>query len=423
MLRIEEAVGDCKSFLAELNREMRSWVERRLEGELTQEVDRWLGRKPHGRRAKLGWRQVSGACPRCGSRRVKDFSRNGYRGRQMVTRLGVVRFGLPRVRCACGGSVAVPLATVRPYQQVWEDVLEQVGQWALWGVSLRQMQGLLGEQAHTSVGISTLNRIVQKPAKPVELALTSVPPVVLLDAIWVTLLEAEDRLQIDAKGRQRKRKRKLKVCVLVALGVYPQSGRWGILGWSLAEGETQAAWEELLIALDSRGLYRQRGLELLIHDGGGGLQAALQQVYPHLPQQRCLFHKLRNLRQAIVAPSALSPSERRTFKSDLMRLMRPIFQATDLHQARHLTDTFCAAYGESQPKLVTTLLLDWHANFAFFRVLARFPNWPRRFLRTTSLLERVNRSIRRLFRAAGAFHSRVGLLATVTRVLAPYRLT
>ncbi len=51
-----------------------------------------------------------------------------------------------------------------------------------------------------------------------------------------------------------------------------------------------------------------------------------------------------------------------------------------------------------------------------------FPNWPRRFLRTISLLERVNRMIRRLFRAAGAFHSLAGLRAAVARVLEPHRL-
>ena len=340
----------------------------------------------------------------------------------MLTTAGVVRFGLPRVRCACGGSVAVPLTTVRPYQQVWQDVVEEVGRWALWGVSLRQMQAYLAQQAHTSVGLASLNRIVQQADQPVEMELTSVPPVVLLDAIWLTLLEARAQLGLDAQGRQRKLKRKHKVCVLVALGVYPQSGRWGILGWALADSESQPDWEALLLALDSRGLYRQRGLELLIHDGNSGLEAALEGVYPHIPHQRCWFHKLRNLRQAIVAPPGSSASQRRTFKSDLMRLIRPIFAASTLAQARVLTDDFCCAYGDSQPKLVSTLLQDWQANFAFLRVLAHFPEWPRRFLRTTSLLERVNRSIRRLFRAAGAFHSPSGLLAAVSRVLAPLRL-
>jgi hypothetical protein len=51
----------------------------------------------------------------------------------------------------------------------------------------------------------------------------------------------------------------------------------------------------------------------------------------------------------------------------------------------------------------------------------RFPNWAVTALRTTSLLERVNRMLRYFFRAAGAFHSLAGLRAAVARVLAPYR--
>ncbi len=59
---------------------------------------------------------------------------------------------------------------------------------------------------------------------------------------------------------------------------------------------------------------------------------------------------------------------------------------------------------------------------AFFRILTRFPQWPRHFLRTTSLLERVTRMTRRLFRVASIFHSACGVLAAVARVLNPHRL-
>jgi transposase-like protein len=85
-------------------------------------------------------------------------------------------------------------------------------------------------------------------------------------------------------------------------------------------------------------------------------------------------------------------------------------------------DSFVVQWHAQQPALVATLCRDWSETVAFFRVLARFPDWPRLFLRTTSLLERVNRLIRRLFRAAGAFHSPTGLLAAATRVLEPHRL-
>jgi transposase-like protein len=106
-----------------------------------------------------------------------------------------------------------------------------------------------------------------------------------------------------------------------------------------------------------------------------------------------------------------------------MRQLRPIFQSTALQHARQLTDDFCARFQASQGKLLDCLRQHWDANFAFFRVLARFPTWSRCFLRTTSLLERVNRSIRRLFLSAGAFHSSNGLSAAVARVLIPLRLS
>lgn len=422
MISIEKTVQDCKSFIEELKSGIHEWVEQRIEKRLRAQADQWLGRDYHQGRHKLCGRKGMALCQRCGSRQVKDFSRNGHRARQMVTTFGVVNFGLPRVKCQCGGSVRVPFGLLQPYQRLWDDVATQIGRLANWGVSLRHMQDLLGEQAHTAVGLSTLNRIVHNQPTPVELTLTSVPPVVLLDAIWVTLLEEGDGLQTDACGRQRQRKHKVKVCVLVALGIYPQTGGWGILSWDLAEGETQSAWEALLVALDTRGLYRQRGLELLIHDGAGGLVAALKQVYPHIPHQRCLFHKLRNLQQAIVPPHDLPRRQRRAFKTALMHLITPIFEASDEQHARTLTDDFADRFQTAQPRLVERLRQDWADNFAFLRVLARFPHWQRRYLRTTSLLERVNRMIRRLFRSAGAFHSRPGLCAAVTRVLAPLRL-
>ncbi len=50
---------------------------------------------------------------------------------------------------------------------------------------------------------------------------------ILLDAIWVDLLTPTSILETDALGRQRPMKAEGDVCILVALGVYPQSGRFG----------------------------------------------------------------------------------------------------------------------------------------------------------------------------------------------------
>jgi transposase-like protein len=283
MISIGKSIIDCKDFIEQVKGCLLKRVEQEIEAELIREADQWLRRKSHARRKHMGSERGNGVCQKCGSRQVKAFSRNGYRARQLVTRLGVAHFGLPRMRCECGGSVQVTFKIVQPYQRLWDDVVEQVETWAGIGVSLRQMQGMLGEQCHTQVGLSTLNRLVQAVDQPIDIPLSSVPPVVMLDAIWVTLLSDTGTIKPDQVGRQRVIKGKRKVCVLVALGQYPQTGHWGVLGWSMVDSESRSNWEPFLVALDTRGVYRQPGLELLIHDGGSGLEAALQQVYPHIP--------------------------------------------------------------------------------------------------------------------------------------------
>jgi len=422
MTSIENSLIDCKNFIADLQGHFRQEAQQQLGKQLDAEVSVWLHRGHYERRVSSRYRRTEAQCCRCASRRARDFTRNGHRSRQLVTTLGVLDFKLPRVVCQCGGSVQIPFALVKPYQRFWDDVLEQVGRWANLGLSLRQMQGELGFQSQTQVGLRKLNAVQQAVKQPVDVTLSSTPPVIMLDAIWVTRLMPTETVQPDRKGRKRLEKTGEKVCVLVALGLYPQSGRWGILGWEVADSESQANWERLLVPLEARGLYRERGVELFIHDGGSGLIAALELMYPHVPHQRCLFHKLRNLWQAIRPPDGLAREDARAFKREVFHQVQQIFYAPTVQEAQTLRDQCCAQYAD-QTKLVETLCRDWAGSMAFHRVLARFPDWPRHYLRTTSLLERVNRMLRRLFRAAGAFHSLAGLLAALARVLMPLRLT
>lgn len=420
-MKINQRVAGFKAFLADLQDEFKNRVAEAIETQLEAEVESWLYRGRYARRKTVS-RQSQARCQRCGNRNVRAFSRNGHRQRQWVTTFGVVTYALPRVVCECGGSVSIPFSILQPYQRFWDDVVEQVERWAKLGLSLRQMQGEIGETMGTQVGLRKLNTLVQDVRTPHDLPLTSVPPVVMLDAIWVTLLADTPGVKTDRSGRQRGVKSRQKVAVLVALGLYPQSGRWGILGWHVADAESQDAWEALLLSLEQRGLYRERGVELFIHDGGSGLRAALDLIHPHIPHQRCLFHKLRNLWTRIQAPSDLPREERREFKRDILQSILPLLDLNDVEQAQQLRETLCQTWQDSQPEFVKTLQRDWHETVAFFRVLKRFPDWQRTALRTTSLLERVNRMLRRYFRIAGAFHSLSGLLACIARVFNPKRL-
>lgn len=419
--KIKQSPQTIKSFLQEVQKQLCQELGQLIEAQLESEVTTWLYREYHKRRAEV--KRVSQAvCQRCESHKASHFMRNGHRKRQLVTQLGVVEFWMPRVVCQCGGSVSIPFSILQAYQQIWDDVLMQIDRWANLGLSLRQMQDEIGDQCQTQIGLRTLNETVNSVGVATGIELSSVPPVVMLDAIWVTLLENTQDMQTDSQNRQRRIKARNKVCVLVALGLYPQTQRWGILGWHIAESESQDAWETLLLPLETRGLYRQQGLELLIHDGGKGLSAALNLIYPTVPHQRCAFHKLRNLWHSIQAPDGLSRDERQQFKLDILQHAQAIFYARHVQEAQDLQLTLIQQFQHTQPKFIETLQRDWHETIAFFKILKLFPNWRRTALRTTSLLERVNRMLRRLFRPKGAFHSIYGLLACVNRVLAPKRL-
>lgn len=419
--KINDIGEGFKSFFSDLQQILVNQVTQMLEDQLEAEVSSWLYRGHYERRQQVK-RQSQAHCQKCGGRKASEFMRNGYRKRSIVTQFGVICFRLPRVRCVCGGSVQVPFSIMKPYQQIWDDVVSQMQRWADLGLSLRQMQTEIGEQIGTQVGLRTLNKHIHEVTLPTFVQLSSVPPVVLLDAIWLNLLTPTGTTQKDSLKRERIVKSKQKVCMLVALGLYPQSGRWGILGWHVAEAESKEAWQDLLVPLETRGLYRERGLELFIHDGGTGLRAALDYLYPHIPHQRCAFHKLRNLWHSIQVPDTLTRQERTDYKRQVLQPIQAIFYADDERHATQVRDDLIQTFAQQQPDLVITLRRDWHETVAFFKILHHFPDWQRTALRTTSLLERVNRMLRRLFRPKGAFHSLDGLLATVARVFNPIRL-
>ncbi|MGQ9848743.1 MAG: hypothetical protein ACUVSU_01700 [Aggregatilineaceae bacterium] len=127
--------------------------------------------------------------------------------------MGVLDIWLPRVVCECGGSGTIPFSVLEPYQRLWDEVGEQIGRWANLGMSLRQIQGEIGAQIGTQVGLHKLNEVVHQVSAAVEITLSSVPPVIMLDAIWMTLVEPTGATHTDHAGGQRTTKAKQEVCV------------------------------------------------------------------------------------------------------------------------------------------------------------------------------------------------------------------
>ena len=81
------------------------------------------------------------------------------------------------------------------------------------------------------------------------------------------------------------------ISVLAAIGVR-RDGQKVLLSIRNMGGESKAAWRAFLDDLDARGL---KAPEFVIVDGAPGLEAALAELWPDAPVQRCTVHKHRNL--------------------------------------------------------------------------------------------------------------------------------
>ena len=409
----EKRCVNIKSVFAEAMAEAEAAVvkelERRVAEKLKASIDELLGRQAYERRSGVGqWVEIAGECQRCKSRRSYRFSRNGGRERTLESKWGVLAIWQQRLVCQCGGSVRLALdGWLRPYQRIGEDVTAQIERWGALRLSLREMQEEALALHMSPLALRTLNRRLQQ----VQVAATggvewAVPPVVQVDAIWVTQLVPNGRYRVDSQGRRRPCKSRIKRPIFIALGVWPETDRAEVLAWRLAQSEDESSWLLFLSELEALGVRGENGLELLIHDGGSGLCAALRTVYFAAAEQRCLFHKLRNLYNAIrITDDGLNAQARRQRRKAIFRDFHHIWQAKRLPTVLLRYLAVVRRYRTSQPDAVRCLRTDFRSTITFFHILHRHPLWVPTHLRTTSRLERFNRNLRRRIRAASAYHS------------------
>jgi len=112
---------------------------------------------------------------------------------------------------------------------------------------------------------------------------------------WTSRSLAEEpivRLILDGTVvRVRLDRKATSISLLVVVGVR-EDGQKLLLAIKQMGGESTEAWRTVLDDLVRRGLQRP---ELLIVDGGAGLESAIAAVWDGVPVQRCTVHKHRNL--------------------------------------------------------------------------------------------------------------------------------
>ncbi len=123
---------------------------------------------------------------------------------------------------------------------------------------------------------------------------------------------------------------------------------------------------------------KRRGLAdplLVVTDGAPGLIRAVETCFPRALRQRCLVHRLRNLRSK--APEGRWP--------EIALRARGCYEAAAPALATVLRDDFVQTYERELPAVVQCFRDDFDACIAHLR----FPLRHRRVVRTTNLLERL----------------------------------
>ena len=384
---------------------------------LSADVTGMLGRDKGQHRVSVAAAASPLRCPACGRQETLDFVRKGYYERGLLTQWGVAPLAVPRVKCICGRSPTIPFSLLPAYDRLWSDMDALSLEFVALSLSLRSTVTVLERTSGQAISIGTVQRRVQRTVRltmhEMQQKLLISPPVILLDALWGTVMVETGEKKQDKKGRLRKVKRGKKIPVLVALGMDPQTGETSVLAWVRGVAEGIEDWTRLLTALHERGVHWQSGLRVFVHDGSAALETAVEMVdFGAVRRQRCVFHKLRNVGRDVMGSEGMSRPERRERIKAVLADASAVYKAASAREARERAAAFRATWGEREPKAVATLERDFEQTLTCYVVQEEAretgKTWLLPYLRTTSALERLNRDLRSKWRQVGAFGSEDG---------------
>lgn len=308
---------------------------------------------------------------------------NGFKPKQLKTRVGPLNLQVPQVR----GASFYPKALERGSRS--EKALRlALAEMYVQGVSTRKVSQITEELCGCEVSSSDVSRATAMLDE--ELAKWRNRP-----------LGCVKYLILDARYEKVREAGCVRDCALLtAIGV-DDAGRRSVLGVSVSLSEAEVHWRDFLKSLLARGMH---GLELIVSDAHAGLKEARQACLGSVPWQRCQFHLLHN---------ALAHVPKEELKREVIADVQSVLDAPDLPAAEERLQRVVRKYEKTAPKLAAWI----EANVPESLTVLRLPPSHRRRLRTTNMLERLNRELKRRTRVATLFPNEASLLRLATAVL------
>lgn len=296
------------------------------------------------------------------SEKSTDNSRNGYSKKTVKSELGNVELNIPRDR---KGEFEPQI--VAKHQRSITGLDEKILSLYAKGMTTTDIKDQIRELYDVEISSETISNITSRIMPLVSewqnRALEKTYSFVFMDAIHYKVREDK---QIVVKA------------AYVVLGVN-MDGEKEVLGIWIGANESSKFWLAVLNDLKNRGV---ENVLIFCVDGLKGFKEAISAVYPFAKIQRCIVHQIR------ASVKYISYKDKKAFVADLKK----IYGAVNEDAATAALLELQEKWGTKYPNAVSSWEENWDNLITFFA----FPDFIRKIMYTTNVIESLNSQYRKV---------------------------
>lgn len=296
------------------------------------------------------------------SEKSTDNSRNGYSKKTVKSELGNVELNIPRDR---KGEFEPQI--VAKHQRSITGLDEKILSLYAKGMTTTDIKDQIRELYDVEISSETISNITSRIMPLVSewqnRALEKTYSFVFMDAIHYKVREDK---QIVVKA------------AYVVLGVN-MDGEKEVLGIWIGANESSKFWLAVLNDLKNRGV---ENVLIFCVDGLKGFKEAISAVYPFTKIQRCIVHQIR------ASVKYISYKDKKAFVADLKK----IYGAVNEDAATAALLELQEKWGTKYPNAVSSWEENWDNLITFFA----FPDFIRKIMYTTNVIESLNSQYRKV---------------------------
>ena len=284
-----------------------------------------------------------------------DF-RNGFRDRELVTRIGKITLHVPRHR-----NVRFKTMIFDNYTRSEGALISTMMEMVIQGVSTRKISEVTKILCGQEFSKSTVSQICKALDEIVcgfrDRPIEKYYPFLITDA---TYFKVRSQHRVTSKA------------FMIAIGI-TEEGIKEVVGFGVYDNESHNTWSSFYESLKKRGMLSPK---MIVSDAHKGEKTAIGKVYPDSPWQRCQVHFRKNITEHI----------QKKYVAGIGSELTEMFNAKTLEEARKIRDQIICDYEDVAPEAME--ILD--EGFDDAMTVMELPHQMRSVLRSTNHLERLN---------------------------------